>query len=686
MSALLTPSDYRTKALELLAPQYSGSAWSWAVENLHLRDSRFDPKLGGLMRHWYDIATARLTGVPIPGDPMAHRCEELWWIIAAQIAKTTTALAIIAWVMAEMPRQIAWYDTRLKGIARLRRRAVIPMIEKTQALNNLLPLSAEARDHALGADTLQVGGSLLYLLNGNLIDDVRALPLPLIAIDEFDRLAEDLDGEGDPIDLIKVRQRTMPHDRLLMGATTPSAVTSHGWRRLCSGSHERPLVLCPDCQGADYLEDTRIGTATDHPLADYPAKVIVAERLARWTCKHCGAMHGSAAVRAMVLDAIAHRGRWVAGTWAQTEAVPSGTWTPAATLDRSGRLVDVPPPETVIRSGWANALYSQHVTLDSFAAGIAEKRERGTPNQKKTWTNTEACRPWIHIFTPSTADLITAAACADYAIGSCPVAAKWLVLTLDQQGNQAGKYWYPWVLRAWAQGGESWLVATGKAMSDAERDALEDTLYPIGTESRTPDVVAIDVANPNFRERGYRWAAGDPHRRICLRGDVRLQPGETWRAVPPPDPRHASKTSRPPEVHEWRIHPHHWRSELEERMTTGGARWHLCRSTQIPADYLKSLNSEDRTTETRRIVGGGWEEVVIWVPRVTSQTNDSVSVRKDTHWADCEKMQLALADIFGWNTPPAPTDAELRRTAKADSETDDEPAAKQDSTYADGVW
>jgi hypothetical protein len=49
------------------------------------------------------------------------------------------------------------------------------------------------------------------------------------------------------------------------------------------------------------------------------------------------------------------------------------------------------------------------------------------------------------------------------------------------------------------------------------------------------------------------------------------------------------------------------------------------------------------------MVGGGFEEIVVWVPRVTSQTDETVNVRKDIHWADCEKMHLALADILGIN-------------------------------------
>lgn len=680
MTTLLAPDAWRQLALELMAPPAASTAWDWCTAHLHLRTGQWDPARAGIMRHWFEIVTARITGQPLPQDPWAHRCEELWLVTIAQLAKTTFMLSQLAWVLAEHPREIAWYVTRGKDAAKFRRRSILPMIELTAPLERLLPRSLEARDHALGVDMLTLGGSLLYLLNGNLVDDVRSLPLPLIAIDEFDQLVEDLEEQGDPLDLMKVRQRTMPHDRLMLAATTPSAVNKHGWRRLRSGSHERPLVLCPACGGADFLNDLQVVSGAEHALTEYPAKVIAEQRLARWACRHCGALHDAAAVRGMVLDAIAVGGRWCPGVWEQTDAHPSGVWQPQADIDTAGRLLAIPPPETTVRSGWANALYSEHVTLDSFAASMVAKLHHGKPSEKKTWTNTEACRPWLYLFTPTTTDDIADAACASYAHGSAPVVAKWLVLVFDQQGNQAGRLWYPYVVRAWAAGGESWLVAAGKAMSEAERDDVEDRLYPVGSEQRAADITVKDVANPNYRPAGYLWASENPRQRLCLRGDSRLLPGETWREVPPPDPSRPTRTSRPANVHEWRIHPHYWRTELEERLHgRGPAPWHLPARDTLPDFYLKSLNAEEQALETRRVVGGGYEEMVVWRPRVTSQTDNSISTRKDEHWADCEKMQLAIVDILNLTK----VEAQPGQPARAPVAEDAEP---EPDTYTDGVW
>lgn len=663
--------------LSVFAPPVSATCWDWCCTHLRLRNSRWDPRRAGLMRHWYEIATARISGKPLPHDPCAHRTEELYLVLIAQLAKTTFMQSVFAWVMACHPREMAWYVTRTKDAKTIRKRGIVPMIENTHELSRLLPEGIDARESALGQDVISLGANLLYMLNANLLNDLRSLALPLIAIDEFNRLVEDIEEEGDPIDLAKVRQRTIPHDRLLMGSTTPGAVNGHGWRRLRSGSHERPLVKCQVCDASDYLDDKAVVSGTDKPLAEYPTAVIIRERLARVVCRHCGALHGAATVRQMVTECIAAGGQWVPGVWEQDDARPDGQWMPLSDFDQHGRLLRIVPPDTVIRSGWANALYSPDVTLDSFAATMVAKLIRGKESEKKTWTNCEACRPWINQFTPKTTDEI-AEACLDYAHGSCPESAEWLVLVFDQQGNQAGRMWYPWVLRAWQPGVGSWLVACGKSSSDAERDAMEEMSYPIGNEHRPCDLVVIDCANPNFREAAYRWAAEKVTKRICVRGDVRLQPGETWREVPPPDPKKPSRTNRPHDVHEYRIHPHHWRDELEQAINGKSLLpWHLPGRSSIPDYYLKSLNSEDRVIQSRRIVGGGMEDVAVWIPRVTSQTDDSTSVRKDTHWADCEKIHLAIADIFGFSKVSAKEHA---------AEAHEPQEERREDHFAAGVW
>ena len=177
-----------------------------------------------------------------------------------------------------------------------------------------------------------------------------------------------------------------------------------------------------------------------------------------------------------------------------------------------------------------------------------------------------------------------------------------------------------------------------------------------GSKRRAPDLVVIDCANPNFRQHAYDWAGERIDRRLCLRGDSRLSPSETWREVPLPDPRKRQKTSRPAGVREWRIHPHYWRERLDGCLKMGlhgEMPWTLPDRASLPGEYLKSMTAEERILTSVR-VPGGFETQHVWAKRVSPNADGSTSTRKDEHWADCEKMQLAVADILGLTIAPTP--------------------------------
>lgn len=676
MVALLT-SPLRRLALQSLAPIRSASAWDWSMSELRREDNtHFDERRALLFRHWYDIFTARITGIPKVGDPWAHRCEQLYLVTIAQLAKTQTAVNCLLWALANHPRNAGLYFAREKDYRRTRRRMLVPMIERSPALASLLPSSEDARSLALGTDCLTLGHVGLYLLNGKLIDDWRSLPLPLIVADEMEQYPVDCEEQGDPIELGLIRQTTFPHDSLFFGVTSPASIRGHGWRRLLKGSHERPLVACPDCSGLHWL-DWRLIVPIDpiRKLAEISPDEIRNTLCVRWTCPWCGCLHDDNAVRAMVLNCCEHS-RWIPGTWTQSDDDPDGKWTALpGTLDSAGRLIHYVPPETAIRSGWAPGLYSVHQTLSRFAADLVDKRLNGTEETAKTWTNARACEPWTRIFVENTTDDIAAASASTYALGTCPVEAERVVVVFDQQGNTASLYNWPWIARALCADGSSYLVGVGRADSPEERDEVEDRLWPIGRRRISADLVAMDSANPNARQDVYLWASERPDLRVCLRGDDRMRVGETWREVPPPRPGER-KTSRPADVREWLIHPHFWRSQLHACVLheAPAPAWFMPSDT--PARYQRSLTSEVRAVELRRVTGGGYEEVIVWKPREIRRGDGRVSVRKDQHWADCEKMFLALCEIRGWRSErpssrgPTATDT-APETVSAGSRADD---------------
>ena len=651
-------------AAEHIAPRAELDPWDWAVEHLTMPDGgRFRARLAAPLRYWFRLCGARLMGRPLPGDAASALVEQIYIVAFAQLAKTTTGLVLGCWAARHYPRRIGLYFGRGGDLRKTQRGRLRPMIERTPTLEALLPRGSELREVCLSPLMYQLGSALGDVLSGRVADDWRSEPLKLIIADEIESYPLDVDGEGDPIDLGLVRQRTMPHSRLLLGLTSPVDLVGHGWARLCSGSHQRPVVLCEACQAATWLDHRQIhclgnpgdGSGGLRQVVDVARSEIRRARCARFLCEHCGALHDDAALRRMVLEAQA-ADRWIAGTWSTPPEYPCGLWTMAADVDELGRLRDVPPPTGIIRSGHVNALFSAYETLTSFAAKKSAALA-GSEHQQKTWWNAEAAEPYLpHIASMGPVD-VAQIAVTSYARGSCPVDAPFLVRVEDQQGNSRDQLWFPWIVVAVFPGIGTWRVDAGATdkggIGIAQEEELDERTWSVGSRHLPCQIVVRDSANPNYRALSYAWASEAPTRRLLMRGDVRLEPGAL--AVPVISrSTHHRAIAKPSSVVEYRIHPHHWPQVAYDSLTgRGGLAWHM--PADMPAMYLRSLTSQEPVVERQRIPGRGWAEVIAWRPRTVRHEDGRETERRDDHWWRCEAMLAALVHIKGWDqSAPAP--------------------------------
>lgn len=660
-----TTDDYAALALSCLRPPPAQDLWTWCEQNLMMPSAnglvRWDPRRAGLMRHWFRIVNARLSLRPTARDPHAHRVEQVYLVIAAQLAKTAFTHAVLLSCMVNHPRTASLYMARKDDVANARDRKLRRQVEGTAALAALLPRGTEARERALASRSWAIGSSLTNFRVGSVADDLRADAVELMAMDEFDTYPADVEGYGDPIDQGIARQRTFPKSRLLIAPSTPGAVDGHAWKRLCSGSHERLLVDCPECGGAQDLDPARVCLPEGRKLVEVNAAEITAARLGRFACCHCGLLWNSAQLHHAVRTVINADRVWCPGKWVQDDKHPEGRWLAHAEFDEHGRLKSIPPTESTIRSGQASALYSLDATLDSFTASMAAALQ-GNQSQQKTFTNNERAEPWIQSFTEADAEDISLRTQdpEPYEIGLLARRGNYkLFLMFDQQGNTREHYSFPWVLRAIEPGVGSWLVDEGWAMSDAEADALELKTWNVGGQNRRVDKVGRDSGNGNYLFDAYRWAAAKTNLRMLLRGDPRLADGVPHVEVVD-DPAKRRKTPKPTGVKEYRIHPHIWRNELWDSIRgitsptaiTSGMRWYL--PNNASDRYKASLTSEEQTTVRRRMVNaiGGYREVTIWQPRVTKATSSRVTYRTDNHWWDAEASIQAAISILKWNVKP----------------------------------
>ncbi len=667
MTLLLDPVLKTRRALSRMTSLRAEPLSTWALREIKLPEgeSSAGPDTttdrAGVFQRAQRIITARqLHTVVSETDPHAMLCEVLWLICAAQMGKTLNVIYAMAGWMARhfpaVPMALVWpsIDVRrmqLKG-------RLEPLFQESPELAKLMPdPEAELYSRRIGDRLWRLNnGARMRLLVGNIANDCRSNPMAKIGLDEFDALEQDVGHQGNPIKLLVDRQRTFGADRMTTGVTTPSTVDGHGWSRLCDGTHERLIILCDRCGGADWLNPDQL-VATDG--IDDP-KLIRARDAAQWVCRWCQTGHSTAAVRRMVRAAW-EADHWAAGLWEISDDHPRGLWTPALEQDGNGRTLGAwPIVEGIVRSQHLNLLYSPTYKIGEFLADERTALAGHEVDRQAHW-NTARAEPWF----PSAPDPVGDAGRDAIIVharprAQVPLGAKWLVLIIDQQGNTEHLCWFPWVLRAFAPGGESWLVDCGKVDRAGTNDqpggwvAIETLCSRTweGADGKpwTPHLCAMDNANGNMALRVRTWAAKEPSRRICVWGAPKLGHEEPFRVYVPGK---RSKVPLPLGVRAYEINPTHWRDRLDERrrQLPGQVGWWLCDGP--PAYYLRSLwDSEQRVLVQRRITGMGIRDVVAWQPTQQIDSHGNSSLRKDNHWWDCEVMGTAIAHIFGIDKTP----------------------------------
>jgi hypothetical protein len=631
-----TSDDYAALALRALGPPRGGDIWDWCSRHLRMPDgTKWSPRRARLLRRWYRVAQARLSLTPDPADPWAHRCEQLWGCGGAQIAKSTFGHSVMLAAMALYPRSMAYYRARKEDLIEDALTKLKPQLLQTRPLADLLPRGDEARASALAAGRWRVGVSTLLYKCGNVADDMRSITPELILLDEHARYAHNVELTGNPIDSIIVRQITLGRVRLLMGGTTPLTIANHGWQRLCSGSHERLLVACPDCGAVWDLSDERVELTGGIPWADVNPSDITKHQLARYVCRKNGCMIGSAALNDALVQAI-DRDTWCPGTWAMDKANPLGAWTPQAELDADGRLLHIPPPETEIRSWWASSLYAEHITLDEYAK-LKARAEQGSIDNRQAHTNNHAALPHIIRTDSKPLDVTTLIAGAQhpqpYVWGTCPFPLKWIIGFQDQQGNSVDTSWYPWTVMGFDEPGNGYIITGEKAMNDAEIAMVEPQLVSVRGLPRAIDLWIRDSGNGNLKPQHYLWAAAQPTRRILFYGQPKLAPGIMWREVIDGE-KSRKRISKPSGVREWEVAPHLWRTEVWNRLTGKVPGKRILLPANVPKFFAESLTSEEPVEEMRRIPGVGFRPMIVWKARVISSTADKETYREDQHWWD----------------------------------------------------
>ncbi len=91
-------------------------------------------------------------------------------------------------------------------------------------------------------------GGVLYFVGGNSATSLCSTPARLMILDDCDRMPQNLDGEGSPIELALARASTFSNRKVLLNSTPTHAPTSHISKMYLEGDQRKFEVPCPHCE------------------------------------------------------------------------------------------------------------------------------------------------------------------------------------------------------------------------------------------------------------------------------------------------------------------------------------------------------------------------------------------------------------------------------------------------------
>lgn len=269
--------------------------------------------------------------------------------------------------------------------------------------------------------------------------NMSSKPAPLVLLDERDRMPDNIDGEGDPVELAKRRGTTFGRDATTVVASSPSRTNGTGIAALYRSGDQNVLAWpCAHC-GEHWTPGVDAERRPTLEHLHYPAGATAdeAREAAALICPHCG-------------GEITERER--------ARMIQSATWLPAGmTIDTDGRLVGSRPAGRVA-SYWLHGFANPFKRVGEIAADLvaahAHFDETGDEQPLKTVHNTVLGIPYRSIAAGAPLEAEQLAGRREgYDLGTVPAGVRVLVAAVDVQGGR-----FEVLVMGFSETGESWLV------------------------------------------------------------------------------------------------------------------------------------------------------------------------------------------------------------------------------------
>lgn len=252
----------------------------------------------------------RTSRTPYLGEPLdctdpESPIQRLVMQFATQMGKTEVLYNAVLKRIHLQPVDMMMVQPTLNDAKDHSRQRFTPTARAMQEVNERLP-EARSRDETNTWQTKEIrGGATLFFAGANSARSLASKPLGFVECDEIDGYPLDVDGEGDPITLVRERMSNFAGRKLILASTPTVRDFSRIEAEYLASDRRRYHVPCPHCTALQVLvwgNDTDYGlkwlkTDSGSPRAE----------TAVYVCQHCGA-----AIAERHKTDMLEAGRWIA--------------------------------------------------------------------------------------------------------------------------------------------------------------------------------------------------------------------------------------------------------------------------------------------------------------------------------------------------------------------------------------
>lgn len=206
--------------------------------------------------------------------------QEVVLMFGAQLGKSEGGNCWIGHTMDQDPAPMLMIQPTVDIAKRYSIQRIAPLIKDSPCLNQKV-IESKSRDSQNTILSKEFPGGILILCGSNSAAGLRSMPIKKLFADEIDTYPDDVDGEGDPLELAKARTRTFNRRKMLF-TSTPTTKGSSRIESLYLDTDQRKFyVPCPHCKNMDFFR-------WENFLIPKNEKGEKDWRLAHMVCVECG--------------------------------------------------------------------------------------------------------------------------------------------------------------------------------------------------------------------------------------------------------------------------------------------------------------------------------------------------------------------------------------------------------------